>query len=272
MNACFAAPITSGAFTARPLVQQAAVTHCHAPVVSMSFRMPRFGRAFKLPPFGSGAGFGLGGIGQGSGSGINFGGAGGRFGKGRNSGGGAADDKGGNVFTALWTGYNLSLEKNPILTKALTSLIGFFLGDLLAQKFLSADDAEINKGRLARMASFGFLIHGPTGHYFYSALDRVIVGTSPLKVASKVAIDQVLWAPIFTCLFFGYLGIAERKSRKEIVDKIKNDTWTGVKASWKFWPVAHTINFALIPTSQRLLYINTLQVGYNVILSLIGNK
>jgi protein Mpv17 len=93
-----------------------------------------------------------------------------------------------------------------------------------------------------------------------------------VQVASKVAIDQVLWAPVFTAVFFGYLGLTEGKSQKQIVDKIKNDTWTGVTTSWKFWPLAHTINFALVPTQHRLLYVNTLQVGYNMILSLLGNK
>jgi hypothetical protein len=32
------------------------------------------------------------------------------------------------------------------------------------------------------------------------------------------------------------------------------------------------INFAFVPPSQRLLYINTIQIGYNVFLSFLGNK
>ena len=35
---------------------------------------------------------------------------------------------------------------------------------------------------------------------------------------------------------------------------------------------AHTINFAFVPPSQRLLYINTIQIGYNVFLSFLGNR
>jgi protein Mpv17 len=35
---------------------------------------------------------------------------------------------------------------------------------------------------------------------------------------------------------------------------------------------AHTINFAFVPPSQRLLYINTIQIGYNIFLSFLGNK
>ncbi|PXF45402.1 Protein sym-1 [Gracilariopsis chorda] len=250
-------------------------TKCHTAQVSptmLLFRNPRnpfnFGSSGGSSRFfGGKSPFNGGSFGSGFGSG-----GGGGSNRHRGSSGGGAADNSGNVFTAIWNGYNASLEKNPIITKALTSLVGFFLGDLIAQKFLGEKGADIDKARLARMASFGFLIHGPTGHYFYSALDRVIVGTAPLKVASKVVIDQVFWAPIFTALFFGYLGVAERKSFEQIKEKVKNDTWKGVQASWKFWPLAHTINFAFIPTAQRLLYINTLQVGYNVILSLLGNK
>ena len=42
--------------------------------------------------------------------------------------------------------------------------------------------------------------------------------------------------------------------------------------SWAVWVPAHTINFAFIPPSQRLLYINSIQIGYNVFLSFLGNK
>lgn len=241
-----------------------------APAVCMSMRFPKFGN-FKNP-FHSSGGFG-GGFKFGGGSG-GMGGMGstGGAGKGRDASGGSGSADESNPLLKVWAAYNKVLDKNPITTKACTSLIGFLLGDFIAQKFLGDKDAELDKGRLLRMASFGFLFHGPTGHYFYSALDRMIVGTTLVKVASKVAIDQILWAPVFTAMFFAYLGFAEKKSVHQVKEKIQNDTWTGVKTSWKFWPIAHAINFAFVPTSQRLLYINTLQVGYNVILSMLGNK
>lgn len=237
------------------------------------FRLPGSnGNPFGSNSFGSNAGkfFNFG-----AGSNGNLGGNWGdgrKGGGGRNSGAGSGSGKDKNVFSQIWAAYNSQLDRFPITTKAMTSLIGFLLGDLIAQKFLGEKGAPIDWARVARMSSFGFLIHGPTGHYFYSALDRLIVGTAPLKVAAKVLIDQVFWAPIFTALFFSYLGFAEGKSVEDVITKIKKDTWVGVKTSWKFWPLAHTINFGFVPTSQRLLYVNTLQVGYNVILSILGNK
>lgn len=202
--------------------------------VTMSLRFPNgprnpfnFGGGFNFGKFNGAGGFGggnMGGSAGGNGGGPRRKGPGG-------AGGGAAG--GSNPFASIWAAYNSVLSRHPITTKAFTSLVGFFLGDLIAQKFLGEKGAPLDRARLLRMAAFGFLVHGPTGHYFYSALDRLIVGTSPLKVVSKVAIDQVCWAPIFTAGFFAFLGFAERKTVDEVMTKVKNDTWTGVTTSWK---------------------------------------
>lgn len=45
-------------------------------------------------------------------------------------------DKKAKGLGVLWAAYIGLLESQPILTKSLTSMTGFALGDLLAQKFL----------------------------------------------------------------------------------------------------------------------------------------
>jgi len=174
-------------------------------------------------------------------------------------------------FRAAWAAYNRALESSPVLTKACTSLVGFTVGDVLTQCFVMPEP-KYDVMRTVRLGSFGFLIHGTTGHYFYSFLDSQIPGTAMRTVATKVAIDQLVWNPIFGCMFFTYLGLAEGKSFAQIGDKIKSDLKTAVMGSWVVWIPAHIINFRFIPTEQRLLYINSIQIGYNVFLSIIGNK
>ena len=171
----------------------------------------------------------------------------------------------------IWAAYNAALEKDPILVKGLTSAIGFFLGDVLAQLFIEKDNVY-NVWRTLRMASFGFLIHGTTSHWFYGKLDGKIPGTDALSVASKVGIDQVLWNPIFGCMFFSYIGFTSGDGPVAVANKIKSDLKTSVVGSWSVWPIAHAINFKFIPNSQRVLYINTIQVGYNCFLSLLSNR
>ena len=47
--------------------------------------------------------------------------------------------------------------------------------------------------------------------------------------------------------------------------------WT-CSNTYQVWPLAHTINFRFIPSNQRVLYINTIQIGYNCFLSIIGTR
>ena len=42
-----------------------------------------------------------------------------------------------------------------------------------------------------------------------------------------------------------------------------------VTGSWKVWPLAHAINFRFIPSSQRVLYINTIQVRLPVVVCMV---
>lgn len=91
-------------------------------------------------------------------------------------------------MSGLWSRYNKLLEAQPLLTKALTSLTGFTLGDVLAQNFVEDADKPYDVMRTVRLGSFGCLIHGTTGHYFYGMLDGKLPGTAPITVATKVAV------------------------------------------------------------------------------------
>lgn len=175
-------------------------------------------------------------------------------------------------MSGLWARYNKLLDAQPLLTKALTSMTGFTLGDILAQNFVNDDGKPYDPMRTVRLGTFGLLLHGTTGHYFYGFLDSKLPGTKPITVATKVAIDQTIWNPIFGCMFFGYLNICEGKSFEDFKKKVSVDLKTAVMGSWAVWVPAHTINFAFVPPSQRLLYINSIQIGYNVFLSFLGNK
>ena len=57
------------------------------------------------------------------------------------------------------------------------------------------------------------------------------------------------------------MGFTNGDGPAAVAAKVKRDLMTQVTGSWTVWPIAHAINFRFIPTSQRLLYINTIQVG-----------
>uniref|UniRef100_A0A7R9ZC11 Peroxisomal membrane protein MPV17 n=1 Tax=Pseudictyota dubia TaxID=2749911 RepID=A0A7R9ZC11_9STRA len=169
-----------------------------------------------------------------------------------------------------WAAYNEALDKNPLTAKACTSLVGWALGDLLAQLFISGGPFDMK--RFLTLSVFGFIYHGPSGHYFYNWLDSKIEGTGAGAVATKVAIDQIFWCPIFMSVFFAYLGLVNGDGLAAIGDKIKNDLLSACQGSWKVWPLVHAVNFKFISTKHRLVFINGVQIAFNMFLSIIGTK
>jgi len=169
-----------------------------------------------------------------------------------------------------WAAYNRALDESPLTAKACTSLVGWALGDLLAQIFISGGPFDMK--RFITLSAFGLLYHGPSGHYFYNWLDGKIPGKDGASVAKKILIDQTMWCPIFMTVFFTYLGLVNGDSFGTIGTKIKTDLFAACKGSWKVWPLVHFVNFKFISNKHRLLFLNSVQVAFNMFLSLIGSK
>ena len=126
--------------------------------------------------------------------------------------------------------------------------------------------------RFLTLSFFGFIYHGPSGHYFYNWLDNLIKGKEAKDVALKVGIDQLFWCPCFMTVFFTYLGLVNGDSFGVIGDKIKNDLLSACQGSWKVWPLVHAVNFKFISNKHRLVFINSVQIAFNMFLSIIGSK
>lgn len=174
---------------------------------------------------------------------------------------------------AFWRSYLTLLEEKPILVKSMTSFFGFMIGDLCAQ-FIMGGDYDLL--RTIRLTLFGVLMDGPIGHCWYLLLDQNVFPESPTEpkaVVTKTLLDQLAWAPFFSCVFFtfnqtlqvtqlllpfvelcfqGHPGTSLAVIRKTLVPTLT--------ANWTLWPLAHIINFKFVPSNQRILYINFVQV------------
>ena len=62
----------------------------------------------------------------------------------------------------FWKAYTDLLDRKPIFVKSMTSLVGFALGDILAQVIAGG---SYNLPRTLRMTSFGILMDGPIGEH-----------------------------------------------------------------------------------------------------------
>jgi hypothetical protein len=90
-----------------------------------------------------------------------------------------------NPGNGLLRSYERSMSRRPLQTKMATCLVGFSLGDLVAQSVTWAREPvlpdvprrkyrhAIHGSRIARMGLFGAFVAAPQMHAFFTWLDRV---------------------------------------------------------------------------------------------------
>lgn len=63
-----------------------------------------------------------------------------------------------------------------------------------------------------------------------------------------------------------------RESSEETMNEIRHKFLTLYQAEWVVWPVAQVINFSILPHRFRVLYDNTISLGYDVFTSHVINQ
>ena len=147
------------------------------------------------------------------------------------------------------------------------------LGDIIEQHHekYRGELKKIDSKRTYRMAISGSTV-GVICHFWYQYLDRLLPGRSIQIVIKKVIIDQIICSPICISVFFITIGLFESKSLEELRNDIKNKFIRLYAAEWVVWPVAQIVNFYVLPTRYRVLYDNTISLGYDVYTSRIYNN
>jgi Mpv17 / PMP22 family len=82
---------------------------------------------------------------------------------------------------------------------------------------------------------------------------------SPAAVLSKLAVDQLLFAPFATALLFAFLKVAEGVPEAAF-SFVAENWWRTLKANWMLWPAANLVAFAAIPADLRILFANGIGV------------
>jgi len=193
------------------------------------------------------------------------------------------------MATDFWHFYLQMLQEHPFKTKIATGVTGAFLGDLLAQalpsmlaRFQSHKQQNPVKEqpwrydfiRASRLMLFSALLGTPVAHFWYQALDSMISPGNPTAistVATKVALDQLLLTPVMTSLFFAVMCCMEGRAHAAL-QSVRTKLVPTLKLNYLLWPAAHCINFAFIPSDQRILYINCVAILWTVVLSTAANS
>ncbi|GAA0150976.1 transporter [Lithospermum erythrorhizon] len=175
----------------------------------------------------------------------------------------------------LWKWYQKSLAVHPVKTQVISSGLIWGFGDIAAQSVthltapnhhhqLSDEDNKfrINWKRVATTSMFGFAFVGPVGHFWYEGLDRIIRFRMHMQpkslrfVATKVALDGIIFGPLDLLVFFTYMGFSTGKSAAQVKEDVKRDFLPAFILEGGVWPAVQVVNFRFVPVSYQLLYVN----------------
>ncbi|XP_044470848.1 PXMP2/4 family protein 4-like isoform X3 [Mangifera indica] len=155
----------------------------------------------------------------------------------------------------LWKWYQNCLSVNPVKTQVISSGFLWGIGDIAAQyithataknrlQISNADEKfKVNWKRVATTSMFGFGFVGPIGHFWYEGLDRFIRLRLQLPpksvrfVATKVAMDSIIFGPFDLFVFFSYMGFATGKNGAQVKEDLKRDFIPSLILEGGVWPI-----------------------------------
>ncbi|KAJ8716011.1 hypothetical protein PYW08_013296 [Mythimna loreyi] len=164
-------------------------------------------------------------------------------------------------------------DKYLFYTNVTISLSLSSVGDLMEQTYeiYIKEQTEYDLKRCAHMAFSGVAV-GILCHHWYKVLDKFIIGKTFDMVAKKLVLDQFIFSPIMIVTFFGSVALFEPDPLENFKDEVKDKFVRLYRAEWMVWPPAQIINFYFLPTRYRVLYDNTISLGYDVYTSQVKHS
>lgn len=111
---------------------------------------------------------------------------------------------------------------------------------------------------------------GPLIHAFHNFLDRVLFKgmkqTTAFVVVAKLAIDQLLFAPLFTSLYFYARALAEDRSISNTTESLKKELPGIMHKNWSVWVPANFVNYLFVPLNLRVLFGSVISFFWNAYL------
>lgn len=170
-----------------------------------------------------------------------------------------------------WASYENSLSEKPVATKTIINIVIYLLGDWLSQTlFRGGDVLDFDASRTLRNGFVG-MCFGPAVHEYYEFSDWILpVEGLTLGItnrAFKILMDQTIYLSVKCSIYIMAIAVLNGDSVEAGADNVKNRLKPIMFTAWKFWPLVHCVTYGLIPARHRILWVNSVDLVWNAILS-----
>ncbi|XP_074269477.1 protein SYM1-like [Silene latifolia] len=177
------------------------------------------------------------------------------------------------VFTRIgFVGWYLGLIKSrPLLTKSLTSSLIYAAADVTSQTIALPSSESYDFIRTLRMAGYGLVGSGPTLHYWFNFMSKVLPGRDVLATAKKMILGQVVYGPVMIVVFFSLNAALQGENAKEIVARLRRDFFPTIRNCLIYWPVCDFITFRFPPVHLQPLVSNGFSFVWTVYMTYMAS-
>ncbi|CAL5358099.1 unnamed protein product [Camellia sinensis] len=198
-------------------------------------------------------------------------------------------------FKSGFVGWYLGLIKShPILTKSITSACIYTAADFSSQNFhqtIARPSSEpYDFVRTLRMAGYGMIIMGPSLHFWFNFVSKVLPKRDLITTLKKLVMGQTLYGPTMTVVFFSVNaalqgaqcvrsllywverddkmswtcggrertegGIIVSENGEEIIARLKRDLLPTMMNGVMYWPICDFVTYKFIPVNlQQFIFI-----------------
>ncbi|KAE8815397.1 PXMP2/4 family protein 4-like [Hordeum vulgare] len=209
----------------------------------------------------------------------------------------------GSIGSGVVTWYLGSIEARPLLTKSITAAAIYTVADLTSQvtfcsialspnlHFLEETlrdiasyifssvlslplqmitlppEESLDLIRTLRMASYGMLFSGPSLHYWFNFISKVVPKRDVVSTFKKMFLGQAVYGPIINCIFFSYNAGLQGETIPEIIARLKRDIIPTIKNGLIYWPLCDFITFKFIPVHLQPLVSNSFAFLWTIYLT-----
>lgn len=127
--------------------------------------------------------------------------------------------------------------------------------------------------RLTRFMAYGFLM-APVQFQWFAALSRwfpITKARGMTPALQRVAMDQLIFAPIGLGCFFTFMTVAEGGGRRAVIKKFQDVYVPALRANYLLWPAVQMLNFRALPVQFQIPFVSTVGIAWTAYLSLTNS-
>ncbi|KAL9684319.1 hypothetical protein QQ045_021755 [Rhodiola kirilowii] len=168
--------------------------------------------------------------------------------------------------------YLRMIELRLLLTKSVTSSLIYAAADLTAQGITLQPSGSFDLIRTLRMSSYGLLILGPSQHYWFNFVSRLLPTREVVTTLKKIVMGQAMYGPCINTIFFSYNAALQGENGNEIFGRLKRDLLPTLLNGAVYWPMCDFLTYKFVPVHLQPLVNSSFSYVWTIYLTYMANR